>query len=400
VVIRVKLSQIREKKKKKMKTIDFVIKDITVRYKKSLSGVLFIILGISVFTASQTINKALFDRAKEQLIRFGANIIVQPKGAPYDISSGTVKGGILIPESYVGKIRSIKHGKMLVAISPKLFERFDLGGRSVLFAGITREEEKAKPWWMVQGKLLGDNFPGENEILLGYYSASYLEKDIKTVKLNNETFRVKGILDETGSPDDFMVFIRLDALQKLSKEEGMVNLIEVSTSCIACKSMNINDIAGDIGKILPPGAEVKLIKQIAGAQMGTLNKIDRFTTVISISVLLLCVILLINYTTSSIEENRREIGILLAMGMDPLKIQAIFVIKIIVLALSGGIAGFVIGSGISVFLGPLIADAKITVLFYLLPVSIIIALVIAVISIIIPAKKISNLDPIEALREV
>lgn len=61
-----------------MRTIDFVIKESLRRARKSIAGVLTILLGISIFVASQTINKALHDRTKEQLLRFGANIIVQP----------------------------------------------------------------------------------------------------------------------------------------------------------------------------------------------------------------------------------------------------------------------------------------------------------------------------------
>jgi hypothetical protein len=74
-----------------MRTIDFVLKESLRRAKKSIAGVLFILLGISIFVTSQTINKALHDRAKEQLLRFGANIIVQPKGKPFDLYSRSTK---------------------------------------------------------------------------------------------------------------------------------------------------------------------------------------------------------------------------------------------------------------------------------------------------------------------
>ena len=240
-----------------MRTIDFVTKESLRRARKSIAGVLFILLGISIFVACQTINKALHDRVKEQLLKFGANIIVQPKGQPFDLYSGTTTGEILLSEDYVKRIESIEHKKMLIAVSPKLYERFEVKGKSLLVVGIKPDERKAKPWWMIGNSVVTDEFPAtdefplDNQILLGHYAASSLGQEISEVKLDDKVFRVSGVLDETGSPDDFMAFVSLATLQKLVQKVGMVNLIEVSTSCIACKAMDIYTVTEEIDKALP-----------------------------------------------------------------------------------------------------------------------------------------------------
>jgi putative ABC transport system permease protein len=207
-------------------------------------------------------------------------------------------------------------------------------------------------------------------------------------------------LDETGSPDDFIAFVPLAVLQGLVRKAGMVNLIEVSTSCIACKAMNIYDVTGQIDKALPPNAKVMAVKQIAEAQMGTLKKIMGFATVIYLVVLTLSAVLLVNYVLSSIDERHREIGMLMAMGMDPRKIQVIFVAKVLAFALIGGFLGYAVGSGISVFLGPLIAETRVLPIPRLLLFSIAIAFTLGVTSSVIAARRVSLLDPVEALREV
>ena len=383
-----------------MRTIDFVIKESLRRMRKSITGVLFILLGIAIFVASQTINKALHDRTKEQLLRFGANIIVQPKGEPFDLYSGTVKGGILLPESYADKVRTIEHSGMLIAVSPKLYERFEVEGKSILVVGITPDERKAKPWWMIDNTVMTNQPLMGKEALLGHYVAAHLGEDTSQIKLGDETFNVSGVLDETGSPDDFMAFVPLDTLQRLARKTGMVNLVEVSTSCISCEAMNIYGVAKEIDDVLPPDAKVSTVEQIAIAQMGTLRKIMGFTTVVYIIVLSLCAILLINYMSGAVDERRREMGILLAMGMDPRKIQLVFVSKSLIFAAIGGLLGYIVGSGISIFLGPLIAEAKVLPIPYLLPISFAISIGLGTISSIIPAKRISRLDPVEALREI
>ncbi len=383
-----------------MRTIDFVTKESRRRARRSIAGILFILLGIGIFVAAQTINKALQDKTKEQLIRFGANIMVQPKGEPFDQYSGTVEGEVLLPEDYVEKIQGIEHEEMLVAVSPKLFERFEVEGRSLLVVGITPDERKAKPWWMMEKDVVVDEFPRDKEILLGHHAATRLGEGISQIKLGNETFEVSGVLDETGSSDDFNAFVPLATLQGLVQKTGMVNLIEVSTSCIACEEMDVNGVTEEINEALPPDTEATAVKQIAEAQMGTLNKIMKFTMIIYIVVLGFCAILLMNYMSGAIRERQREIGMLLAMGMDPRKIQVIFISKILILAGIGGLLGYAVGTGISVLLGPLIADTSVTPIYYLLPISFAIALGLGIVSSIIPVKRISKLDPVEALREL
>ena len=382
-----------------MRMIDFVIKEMGRRKRKSVAGILCILLGISIFVAAQTTNKALYDKAKEQLLRFGANIIVQPKGEPFDIYSGSVAGSVLLPEMYIDKIRNIKHNKMLVAVSPKLYERFEVGDLSLLVVGITPDERKAKPWWMINNTVVTDEFPEGKQVLLGHYAAAHLGAASK-IKLNDETFVVTGVLDETGSADDFMAFMPLHVLQKLTHKKGMINLIEVSTSCIACATMNVYDIADEIDKELPDDATSIPVKQIAEAQMGTLTKIEDFTRIIYVVVLCLGAFLLMNYMSSSVSEQRREIGILLAMGMDAWKIRNIFVLKALILGGIGGLLGYLVGTVISIILGPQIAEARVSPLPYLLPFSIALSLVIGVVSSILPARKAAKLDPVEALREV
>lgn len=383
-----------------MRIIDFVTKESFRRKKKSIVGILFILLGISIFVACQTISKSLHDRVKEQLLRFGANIVVQPKAQPFDLYSGTTKGEILLSEDYVDKIESIEHKKMLIAVSPKLFERFEVKGKSLLVVGINPDERKAKPWWLIENDIVTDQFPKNNKILLGHFAATSLGNSVSQIQLGDQIFEVSGVLDETGSPDDFMAFVTLETLQRLTQKAGMVNLIEISTSCIACKAMNIYDVTGEIDRVLPPDAKVTAVKQIAEAQMGTLKKVMGFSMVIYLIVLILSALLLINYTLSSIDQRRREIGMLMAMGMDPRKIQVIFISKVLAFAIIGGFLGYVAGSGISIFLGPLIAETRVLPIPRLLLFSLTIALGLGVISSIVPAKRISKLDPVEALREV
>jgi len=382
-----------------MRTIDFITKEMGRRKWKAVAGISCILLGISIFVAAQTTNEALYEWAKVELLRFGANIIVQPKDEPFDVYSTSPGGSATLPEIYVDRIRNIEHSGMLVAVSPKLYERFEVGDVNLLVAGITDDERKAKPWWMINKMVVTDEFPRGNQVLLGHYAGAHLEA-VSEMKFNGETFTVSGVLDETGSSDDFAAFVPLAVLQDLTGKRRIVNVIEVSTSCIACPEMNLYDFVDEIDAALPDDAKVIPVKQIAEAQMGTLTKIGDFTQIISIVVLCLGAFLMMNYMSSSVSERRREIGMLLAIGMDASKIYKVFISKALILGVVGGLVGYAVGTLISMVAGPQIADTPVSPILQLLPYSILISTVICIISSILPARRAAQLDPVEALREV
>ena len=88
------------------------------------------------------------------------------------------------------------------------------------------------------------------------------------------------------------------------------------------------------------------------------------------------------------------------MGMDPLKIQVMFTLKILIIAGIGGLLGYFVGTGVSILLGPLLAEAKIHPIPYLLLISLAISFGLGLITSIATAMRISKLDPVDALKEV
>lgn len=382
-----------------MRTLDFVAKELSRRKMKFIAGILSVILGIGIFVATQTTDEALHAKVKEQLLRFGANIIVQPKNEPFDAYFGSETGSTPIPEGYVDIIQEIEHHGMLVAVSPKLYQRFMVGDLNLLVVGITDEETKAKPWWMIDNTIVINEFPENKQVLLGHYAAAHLGP-VPQIKLENETFMVTGVLDETGSDDDFAAFVPLHVLQDLVGKKRLVNVIEVSTSCIACSEMNVYDVATEIDEALPDDARAIPVKQITEAQIGTLTKVEDFILIISVVILCLSVFLVMNYMSSSVSERRHEIGILLAIGMDAPKMYRFFVLKALILGVIGGFVGYALGTVTSMVAGPQMAGTSVSPLPSLLPYSIAISVVICIIASILPARRAAQLDPVEAFREV
>ncbi len=382
-----------------MNTLRLAMKEMTRRRGKTLASLLCVVLGISVVVAAQTLSNALYDRAKDQLLRFGANIVVQPVGSDWALDAAEAAGADLIPERYAENVRQIEHASMLVAVSPMLVERFRVGDISLPVAGITAEEQKAKPWWMVDQQVVSPMLLGPGRVLLGHYAAEHLGNP-STVDIGGHRFEVAAALDETGSTEDRMAFVPLADLQELTGKHGMVSRIEVSTSCIACPSMNINDVAADIDEQLPDDAAVTPVRRIAEAQMGTLNRIQSLLQIVCVVMVVLSALLLMNQASASVADRRREIGMLLAMGMDTSRIYAMFLAKAVLVGVAGGVLGFGVGTIISKLLGTHVAGAAVSPLFDLLGYAVLASVLICVGASMIPASRAVKIDPVEALREV
>jgi putative ABC transport system permease protein len=83
-----------------------------------------------------------------------------------------------------------------------------------------------------------------------------------------------------------------------------------------------------------------------------------------LSLLFLVIIVLVgvasiaNYMYANVFERRREIGTLMALGATSSTVLRMFLLKALLLGLAGGIVGYLIGTILSVTLGPADAHAR------------------------------------------
>jgi len=106
---------------------------------------------------------------------------------------------------------------------------------------------------------------------------------------------------------------------------------------------------------------------------------------------------IMNIMLVSVTERTREIGIRMAVGARSSVVQTQFLVESLVLGLTGGVMGILLGCGVSVMLSKVFDWPSL-----ISPVSVVVS---ALFSMAIgaffgyyPARKAANLDPIEALR--
>jgi putative ABC transport system permease protein len=384
-----------------MRLRDISINNLRRRKGKVLFLILGLTLGIATVVALISITRMMNEDISNKLDEFGANILVVPRSDDLSLSYGGLNiGGVSVDaqtlsESDIPKIRQIEVRENISTISPKLIGAVEIEGKKILLTGIFfQEETRLKKWWKVRGAIP----KGRDEVLLGNEVAVRLFKSTgDPLTINGKTARIVGILDETGSQDDFLIFGDLAFVQEVLKKPGALSLIEVSAFCISCP---IDEIVGQISKVLPH-AKVTAIRQTLQTKREALDHFRRFSAGISIIVLLIGGLIVFTNMMASVNERKREIGIFRAIGFRKSHIIRIIFLEASVVGLIGGVIGYLTGLGASLLLAPVVTEIKgagILVDPFLAVGVVFLSVATGILSSIYPAVHASKMDPTAALR--
>jgi putative ABC transport system permease protein len=360
-------------------------------------------MGMTTVVTLISITRMMNEDISNKLDEFGANILVIPRSDDLSLSYGSLNiGGVSVDtqtlkDSDIPKIRQIEVRENISTISPKLIGVVEIEGRKILLTGVLFQEEiRLKKWWKVHGAIP----KSRDEVLLGNEVAVRLFKSTgDNLAINGKTVRIAGILDETGSQDDFLIFGDLTSVQEVLKKPGALSLIEVSAFCISCP---IEEIVSQISKVLPH-AKVTAIKQTLQTKMEALDHFKKFSVGISIIVLLIGGLIVFTNTMASVNERKREIGIFRAIGFRKSHIIRIIFLEAFVVGLIGGATGYLLGLGVSHLLGPIITGIKgggIVVDPVLAVGVVFLSVTMGILSSIYPAIHASKMDPTAALRSL
>lgn len=405
-----------------MNLFNLVWLELGQRKSQLLSGMLAIVLGISVIVAIRSISVVSETAVAINLDNLGANILVLPQGASIDNYYTADIDAPTIPEEYVERIvNSTIPG--VDNLMPKLSRRIEISGINLVLSGIIPKNELAsKPIWQTAGLFgseleaaCGDNpmnksYGYEDEklqrkpidsllqtdCLVGFSAANRLqvnEGDILHIK--NMDVKVATILTETGTVDDDRVFVHLHTAQQMLGISQQISAIEIMGCCNAIS----DGLLGKLRNILPD-TRVTTIGQIVSTQIKTNELMRRISLVMLIIIIIIGGISIGNYMWANVNERKKEIGIMRMIGFPRTAIYKILLYKAVILGVSGGIIGYMAGASIAWFIGPLIAGVNINPIPSLLIYAIIISVLISIIGSLIPAYLASKFEPFSNMQDL
>ncbi|MDA8415299.1 MAG: FtsX-like permease family protein [Desulfobacteraceae bacterium] len=360
-----------------------------------------LMVGIATIVTLVTLTRSMSSDIERQMDEFGANILVTPRSNGLSMNYGGISlGGVAfdqreIREEDLVKIKTITNHKNISAISPKVLGGIQINSHDVLLVGVNFESEmKMKQWW----KVFGTEPKGEHELLLGSDASRVLNVSPgDSLDIKGEAFRVAGVLDQTGSQDDALVFASLPKAQRLLGKEGKISMVEVAALCSGCP---IGDMVTQIAEKLPD-AKVSAIQQVVEGRLKALDQFKRFSYAMAAVVVFIGSLIVFVTMMGSVNERTTEIGVFRAIGFRKSHIMRIILLEAALVSLLAGFLGYAVGMGGAKLALPFMAESKNAHLIWDSSVafgSIGLALTLGLLASLYPALHASKMDPTEALR--
>ncbi|HEY4904983.1 MAG TPA: ABC transporter permease [Candidatus Sulfotelmatobacter sp.] len=407
--------------------------------RKLLAGAA-ITLGVTVATAMIAVATDIGDKISRELRTIGANLVVTPQDDTLDVEIGGVhleppSDHAYLNEGDLPKIKGIFWHNNITAFAPMLPTNVTVGfpaeggtkklevtvlgtyfakqisfGKDTFVTGV----RKTHSWWRVSGSWPDDD---SSTVLIGERLARTLPyKPGSDIDLAGHPAKIAGILSSGGAEDDEIV-APLALAQQILGKPGAVRRIYVSAVTKPEDALARRDpkslsgamydrwycspypqsIAYQLQEAIPH-SHAEQIRQVAQNEGAVLTKVEGLFFLVTLAALLASALAVSAAMATAIFERRGEVGLMKALGAGKMAVASIFFAEATLLALIGGLAGFVAGGVLARQIGRAIFDSQISVQPVLLPVILVIAVLVTTLGSATAIRSAVSLDPVYALR--
>jgi putative ABC transport system permease protein len=378
-----------------------------------------IIIGVSAVIAMVSIGQGAQASVQAQIESIGTNLLFVSAGAQNvgGVRSGTGDSGTntLTVEDLDAIKREVPSVSM---VTPSINARSQLvsgnANWNTSVTGVSEQYPDVRKWpiqsgefftdadvrtaarVIVIGQTVGDNlFPGTDPVG-------------QTLRVMNLPFRVVGVMkkkgqDQQGRDQDDVSFAPYTTVQKKILGSPRVQIAYVSAisqDATYTAQAQITDLLRQRHKLAgsePDDFTVRNMTDIADAANATSNTMTILLACIAGVSLLVGGIGIMNIMLVSVTERTREIGIRMAIGARSSAVRSQFLIESIVLSLTGGLFGIVLGIAVSLAIPKMLGWPTLISSMAIIG-SVIFSVAVGIFFGYYPARKAAALDPIEALR--
>jgi len=397
------------------------ISAITINKTRSALTILGVVIGITSVIAMISIGQGAQKSIEDNIQSMGANLLQISPGAQRTQATGGVNFGRGTAQTLTYKdAQDIKEQiSNIRAVSPEISQRYQITAKTnntnAQIMGVVPDYALIKSLELEEGSFISDqDINSSNRIavigstirddLFGEESNPIGEK----IRINNFDFKIVGILKSKGGGgvfgnQDNMVFVPLTSMQTYFSNISYVNSINVQTN----KQEDLKNAEETITSLLlinhkivdPTQADFQITNQadLIDAASETTKTFTVLLAAIAGISLLVGGIGIMNMMLTSVTERTREIGLRKAIGAKREEINQQFLAEAIVLTLSGGIIGIILGCLLSFIISEF-ADISTEISLPSILLAFGVSALIGIIFGYYPAQRASKLNPIEALR--
>jgi putative ABC transport system permease protein len=378
-----------------------------------------IIIGVSAVVAMVSIGQGAQATVQAQIDSIGTNLLFVSAGAQNvgGVRSGTGDSGTntLTVEDLDAIKREVPSVSM---VTPTVNARGQLVAGNMNWntsiQGVSEQYPDVRKWSVQSGEFFtdADVKTAARVLVIGQTIADNMfaggDPIGQTIRVQNLPFRVVGVMvrkgqDAQGRDQDDVAFSPYTTVQKKilgSPRLQIAYVSAVSPDATYTAQQQITDLLRQRHKLNandPDDFTVRNMSDIAEAANQTNNTMTMLLACIAGVSLLVGGIGIMNIMLVSVTERTREIGIRMAIGARSSAVRSQFLIESVVLSLTGGLFGILLGVAVSLSIPRMLGWPTLISTMSIVG-SVIFSAAVGIFFGYYPARKAAALDPIEALR--
>jgi putative ABC transport system permease protein len=378
-----------------------------------------IIIGVAAVIAMVSIGQGASASVQAQIESIGTNLLFVSAGAQNvgGVRSGTGDTGT--NTLTVDDLQAIKREVPSVSmVTPNVNARSQLVAGNMNWntavTGVSEEYPEIRKWPVANGSFFtdADVRTAARVIVIGqtladnlYPGTDPIGQDIRVLNL---PFRIVGVMarkgqDPQGRDQDDVAFAPYTTVQKkiLGRDRVQIAFVSaISQDATYTAQSQITELLRQRHKLTasePNDFTVRNMTDVAEAANETSKTMTILLACIAGVSLLVGGIGIMNIMLVSVTERTREIGIRMAIGARSSAVRSQFLIESIVLSLTGGMVGIVLGVAFSLAIPAFLGWPTLVSMMAIIG-SALFSAAVGIFFGYYPARKAASLDPIEALR--
>ncbi|MFH2503945.1 FtsX-like permease family protein [Klebsiella indica] len=343
-------------------------------------------VGATIVTALSAVWFDINSKMSEELRTFGANFYIGP-------GHGTSMPQPTLQAILDGAPTGLIHGA-----SPWLYGTARTELEKVVLVGVWFESlQKLVPYWQVNGNWIGVSFDDRNA-MIGVKLAQRLDLNIgDSVTLVDHARRkkllIKGIV-ESGDATDNMLIVSLDVAQSWLQKPGLI-------------SHGLLSVSNDLGQVESyasqlqrqyPDLEIRPVRKVSASEGQVLEKIKGLMGLVSIVILALSSLCVNTTLMAIVGERASEFALQKALGASNGDITRQMLLETSIITLAAVVCGWMLGYLLAQLLGLTVFNASISLRLPVLPITLILSLLVALLAAIVPVRRAVSVEPAKVLK--
>lgn len=315
----------------------------------------FLIAFVLVLSASLLASSVLTESMKEcidkTVDRIGADVIVAPKEFSSELSDSLFSGercSFYFDRDYIDDVKEIDG---IEKLSPQLYvASLDASCCSVPVQIVAYEPDTdfiVQPWLTDEGVKTPEN----GQVVVG---SRITAGPGDTISFFGYEFQVVGKLEETDTSYDNCAFMNFETAYTLFESKQMKYVSDIqepeqAVSLLMIRSeegADSQEIADEVNqKLDDQGLQAFTASGLFDGVSGTLHQLQSYTALLIGLLFLMAVLALVCVFNITVNERRREFGILMSVGTGKGSIFRMLLLEAGVIGLAGGVLGILLAGG-------------------------------------------------------